>query len=417
MKELKRIITAVFVIALTIVMSVGVSADTLIDTDEAFEVANDFITEYYYALHQYQEYDFSSYIVPDNLLEYVNGRVKSAWYANELVNTPQRLNYSLETELKSSEDLGDCLRLFVAVRASYQYPDVDFTSGCGEGVYLLIVDTDDGLKIADWHIPYEPYLEATRGNISTISYPDYWQTDLCVEGILASQTAWDAEMETRAVEINAAKTETVSEEFIVNEMDATAVLEPAATNATLYSLNKSSIVQWARNNYNASSPTSGNASLVNTYYDFSRISGNYDCTNFASHALLAGGAVLNKTSTSGSTAWYYVSLSDRTSSWSGVDKFYYFLTHNTTLGPAGNEVAYTTSSSKLFELGDIIQFKSSSSSSTWTHTTIITSIGSNETYVTGRSSASSYNNNDPVSTLSASYGGGTRVVHLTGYYN
>lgn len=48
---------------------------------------------------------------------------------------------------------------------------------------------------------------------------------------------------------------------------------------------------WARHNYDKSSPTSSTLSV--SYYDFSQISGTFDCTNFASHALLAGGAVMH----------------------------------------------------------------------------------------------------------------------------
>ncbi len=408
--KIKRIFIIAFAIALCLTLSFGVCAAQTVNTDEAYELAQDFLKEYYYALHTNESYDFTPYIAPQALLDHVNGRIESMWYWNSLVNvTTKREEYEFETELVSSENLGDCLRLFVAARSSWRYADADFRSGNGDGVYLLIADSGDGLKIYDWYIPYEPYLEATRGTFDTVSDKDFWETSSEAASILESQKEWNASIPYRADDINT--TYAATDQIIDNKPDT----EPNSTNATLYSLNKNAMVTWARNNFSSSSPTSGNSSLVSSYYDFSQLSGNYDCTNFASHALLAGGAVLNKTSTSGSTAWYYVSLNDRTSSWSGVDKFYSFLTHNTTLGPAGKKVDYTPNSSS-FELGDVVQFKASSSSSTWSHTTIITKRENNETYVTGRSSSTKYNDNDRVSWLSGSYSGGTRVIHLTGNY-
>lgn len=391
--------------------NVDVNANSGIDVEEAYNLAEGFLKEYYYALHILEDYDFTTYIAPQALLEHINGRIQSSWSSESLILDSQRLEYEMETELVSSEDLGDCLRLFVAVRSSWRYIDADFRSGNGDGVYLLIATSADGLKIYDWYIPFEPYLEATRGVINTISDKDFWDTNSKVNKILTKQKEWDAGIPDRASIINAQKAGIAVEEY--NESEP----EPASTSATLYSLNKNAMVTWARNNFNLSSPTSGKSSLINSYYDFSQLSGSYDCTNFASHALLAGDAVMNKTSTSGSTAWYFVSINDRTSSWSGVDKFYSFLAHNTTLGPAGKKYAYEANSEN-FELGDIVQFRSKDEEreDEWTHTTIITKKSTTETYVTGRSSSTKYNDNDKVSALSGSYGGGIRVIHLTGYY-
>ena len=59
-------------------------------------------------------------------------------------------------------------------------------------------------------------------------------------------------------------------------------------------LNDAKIKTWVRNNFNKQNPSSGGKGVP--YYDFSKISGNYDCTNFVSHALLAGGANVYKPS-------------------------------------------------------------------------------------------------------------------------
>ena len=56
------------------------------------------------------------------------------------------------------------------------------------------------------------------------------------------------------------------------------------------------------------------------YYDFSEIGG--DCTNFVSQCLYAGSRVMNYTP---ETGWYYISVNERSPSWTGVEFLYQFL--------------------------------------------------------------------------------------------
>ena len=56
------------------------------------------------------------------------------------------------------------------------------------------------------------------------------------------------------------------------------------------------------------------------FADFEGIGGN--CTNFVSQCVYAGSCQMNYLSVFG---WYYISLEDRTASWSGVEYFYNFL--------------------------------------------------------------------------------------------
>ncbi len=81
------------------------------------------------------------------------------------------------------------------------------------------------------------------------------------------------------------------------------------------------------------------------FASFKGIGGN--CTNFISQALYAGTCVMNYTPTFG---WYYISLDDRSPSWSGVQYFYNFITENEGIGPFGHEVPPDEA-----EVGDIIQ--------------------------------------------------------------
>ena len=85
------------------------------------------------------------------------------------------------------------------------------------------------------------------------------------------------------------------------------------------------------------------------FYDFSKLGG--DCTNFASQCIYEGSAVMNFTPVFG---WYYLSVSDRTPSWTGVEYLYQFLINNESVGPFAREV-----SSREVMPGDIVQLGNS----------------------------------------------------------
>ena len=79
--------------------------------------------------------------------------------------------------------------------------------------------------------------------------------------------------------------------------------------------------------------------------NFRGIGGN--CTNFVSQAIYAGSCVMNYKPTFG---WYYVSLDNRSPSWTGVDFFYNFMVGNKDVGPFGID-----STLDALEVGDVIQ--------------------------------------------------------------
>ena len=79
--------------------------------------------------------------------------------------------------------------------------------------------------------------------------------------------------------------------------------------------------------------------------NFRGIGGN--CTNFVSQCIYAGSCVMNYTPTFG---WYYVSLDDRSPSWTGVQFFYNFMVENQGVGPFGKDATLDEA-----EIGDVIQ--------------------------------------------------------------
>lgn len=178
------------------------------------------------------------------------------------------------------------------------------------------------------------------------------------------------------------------------------------------SLTRSDIKDWARNNYNKNDPKSSNSSVP--YYDFSELNNAWDCTNFASHAILAGGATMNdkgKKGITGTDQWYFRSSANRSSSWAGVNQLYDFLTRknpgNSNKGPYGTLKALTYANAYT---GDIVQ---GHNGDIWRHTTVVTKFENSKVYVTGRTGDGVYNDND----LATSIYGKQRLIYLEGNYN
>ncbi len=105
------------------------------------------------------------------------------------------------------------------------------------------------------------------------------------------------------------------------------------------------------------------------YYNFDNIGG--DCTNFVSQCVYAGCPVMNYTPVFG---WYYIDISNRSPSWTGVEFFYNFMTENEGEGPFATE----TTSSEILP-GDIIQLGRDDGS--FYHTLIVTRISGRKIYV------------------------------------
>ncbi|MBQ7793122.1 MAG: amidase domain-containing protein [Clostridia bacterium] len=100
------------------------------------------------------------------------------------------------------------------------------------------------------------------------------------------------------------------------------------------------------------------------FYNFDDIGG--DCTNFASQCLYAGGLEMNFMPVTG---WYYISVNNRTPSWTGVNELYNFLINNTGVGPRATEVEL-----EELEIGDLVQFDFQGDGS-FDHTPVIIDMG------------------------------------------
>lgn len=132
------------------------------------------------------------------------------------------------------------------------------------------------------------------------------------------------------------------------------------------------------------------------FYNYSGIGGN--CTNFVSQCIYAGCCTMNYTETFG---WYYLSDSNRTASWTGVQFLYNFLTSNTGNGPYGEEAELVS-----LEVGDVVQLRNEDGE--FYHSLI----------VTGRESELllAAQTNDALDRPLSTYNfAGVRGIHILGY--
>ncbi|MBR5139987.1 MAG: amidase domain-containing protein [Clostridia bacterium] len=125
----------------------------------------------------------------------------------------------------------------------------------------------------------------------------------------------------------------------------------------------------------------------NPYFkSFAGIGGN--CTNFVSQSIFAGSCQMNYTPTFG---WYYISLDERSPSWTGVEFFYNFITGNKGIGPFGREASLDE-----LEIGDVIQLGRDGVG--YYHTLIVVGFDGNDTLIAAQTDdaldrpLSSYNN-------------------------
>ena len=184
---------------------------------------------------------------------------------------------------------------------------------------------------------------------------------------------------------------------------------------TATTINSTAVANYARNNYNEEYPESSIDGV--DYFDFSEIQNSFDCTNFVSHALVAGGARMYDPGEDGisSVGWYFRDVDNRSNSWSGVPYLHDYLVNNEVANTAaGNSYTYTTNGA-YWGVGTVMQFKYAGGSR-FRHSTIITlkersSDGTRSyAYVTGRTNKVSFNNNEPAEDVAPN--GEIRIIQV-----
>lgn len=133
------------------------------------------------------------------------------------------------------------------------------------------------------------------------------------------------------------------------------------------------------------------------YYDFSLLGG--DCTNFCSQCIFSGAPEMNFLKIFG---WYYISLNNRSPSFTGVEYLYNFLVSNKGVGPFATPCNLTE-----VKVGDVIQLGNATGD--YYHSPIVTAIINGTVYVSAHSQDVF---NKPLLSYNAQV---IRCAHILGY--
>lgn len=378
--KLRKLMAIIFTLIMCLSVNVPVSAAQSYESiDEIEKKVTDFIIDFY----EYKDVGCSknnySLKMSGDVSSYLEGKAKVQQYVTELYET-YKDNYNVETILLSSEIKNNNIFFTFQIITTYNYIDVDFETTNSEELRICYDCLEN--KIVEFCTPQNYYdmAIAEKENISD----NLMKSNFYINNGVS--------------EFNEAIIEDINNVYKTESSIKSTESNDATMPLAVSTINYTSVVNYARNNYNKSTPARGNSAVP--YYDFSTISGNYDCTNFVSHALLAGGAKVYDPGNSGisSSGWYFRSISNRSSSWSGVPNLYNYLTTNKKANTAAGTGHTYTQNGAYWGTGDVLQF-AKSGSSTYSHSTIITQKkkSSDNTrsyaYVTGRTSKTSYNNN------------------------
>ncbi len=305
--------------------------------------------------------------------------------------------YTAEAEILKKEIIEDVIYYKVNIKANWVYEGSTDGSSYAKNVDVL-VEKNTG-KIIDFY-DINSFTLAVRGEIDIRNK----ENRLTKELVESSLEKYNKKM---------AETQKMIEESIKEDNEKLNARKAAVARASYSWIDHDGVVQWARDNYYKANPTSGRPGTV-SYYDFSEITNAWDCTNFISHALLAGDARIYDTSNA-STGWWFWSTGDRSYSWSGVNEFYNFAMNNQTKGPGGYSMTWNVNYED-WSTGDILQMHNGT---TWRHSTVITGFtlyedGRIYPRVTGR--ASDYDNNDNIDVRDhLYYPNPMRILHLYNY--
>ena len=394
----KRYLLAVVILLFAFNINAFASEETpQRNVNECLDVAIEIIEEYLMTVNESQEfYTTIDTDITSDLQEYLNVKSIVDSYIIEKING-EKENYMISYKLLNSFQDKNKVFLDILITATFNYMDLsDVESGYSKLSRVEFTIVDDEYILSDWFTEFDTFDEKIRvssraRNLSEITLNDFNGIDS-----INSSLYDDVKIEIISYFEN--------DEHILTEQDfALGVESKNVVQARAALINRTNVKNYALNYAKSSAPSSGRSGVY--YYDFSQISGNWDCTNFVSHCLLAGGATPYKQSSG--NGWYYNSLSDRSASWSGVPNLYNFLTTNTTKGPSGwgNSYAlFNPNSNYPCNEGDIIQFYNGS---VWRHSSIVTGWYMNGSLMgalaTGRSGVGQYNYNQKAEEIYAGY--------------
>ncbi len=391
--------TFISIISIILVLTTSISAVAFSDysnrTEEkiniqsttisnCYNIAESVVTKYYIAQQTSTKVDFKENIYYSALNDYLQLRLNDSYYLvdnsvpSNIKNILIAESIDVECQLLDYKNYSDTIELNVGVKLTVKYPQMNTYTYFIKTVDFLFIRDNSAYKIADMIFENEinneeNILDYNRWNLN--QNQDFVQEKMQLtkqKNEKFKQNILD--VKDYIITIN----DTSFEETISDAIDT-------SSTRTTGTFNKSNMVTYAKATaelvtsndnklYKANGSSARGSSEAPYYYDFSSFAGSYDCTNFISHCLLAGGAKMNKNGNP-SSGWYFnnvnaPSATSRSYTWSGVTQFGNMLINNTGNGPRGNQVDYYSSS---LEVGDIIQFQYSDyNPGSYGHTAIIT---------------------------------------------
>lgn len=314
----------------------------------------------------------------------------------------------------------DGLFVKLFIDAEVQYPNYDDRSYFGNAVDLLFVKKNNQIKIADIFFygdtdSSDIVLSADKWSSQNVRFENSALAQVEQDILVSKQimenydsTILEFEKEAGAEILKEQKDQQQSAESVMaasyteKDFNRTAMVNYAKRTAPLKSGTDCKLY------YNGTSARG--SSQVPYYYDFSRISGAYDCTNFASHVLLAGGARVTSN-------WFFNNMNttgpgNRSASWSSVNAFRNAFMNNRGAGPRVAVNGPEEGTILYAEKGDMVQWKYSDYAiGGYGHTTVITDTSTwGNPGLTSRSSNSSYKVNQQFTRKLNNLDGGNHVI-------
>lgn len=425
LKTLLSLLLSMVVLSLIVIQPVFAIDQSLIETTnigselssisdvvniDCQKVADTFFNRYYgyfYGNEKKEDLEkiYDTYFTNDILKQYLSLTMYSSkedFKANNGVSDFSVQALLLEYDVKDS--LIWCKYL---VAVEFKYQNCEKCSGITRTAQIVFDKSSDNIKIIDCYINDIININI-RGDIENIGFTNIWENSSTSKYYLD--------------EAKVSKMKYLNEISSMNSYSNSSKVTIESRGIT--DLQRQNMATYAINNCDVQYPQSGNSNYA-SYVDFYLLGG-FDCTNFASHCLLAGGAIPVDTGGNGisSTGWYFRNSNNRSSSWSGVDYFYNFLINNSGNGPKGEHRAFTYNCPQNYltcKIGDFIQINYENDT-VYNHTTIVTSIANVSNYslcprITSRSGYNSgYSANNNVLITDTGYINSNysrRVIHIT----
>ena len=374
-------------------MNITAFAET-VQKDTRPEKIAEVITKVYKNKDINSNYDLSSYFTPD-VLFFLNDKIEVERYVDELYGF-ERQNYTIMVTLKNKSMVENVMQLEYKVETTYNYSIFKDTTSIRSERVIILFDTSKNL-IIDFFTPNSFYDRDSRNEDSISYYLD--KTNSSPKFTFTN-------------EIKNAKSKIINDIDTVYSVqmtppDANKIPISTIAKRSGVGINRTAVVSYAKNNCHKATPSSGSTDI--SYVDFSELgtwyNPSYDCTNFVSHAILAGGAVRYDSGQSGITdnnRWYFRNTENRAKAWSSVQKLHEYLTTNNVSGTAAGIDDEYVNYDGYWATGYIIQITRPNNSN-FSHSMIITKkeVIANRAYAfaTGRTDDTVYNYDDAIEDL------------------